>query len=92
MLEKGYFYTLQENAKENINIIPKSYRFIKKGDKINVIVKNGKTKQQIIEGICVKIKKNKFNPALTIKYKLSGVIIEQRIPFGLDEVIRLEKK
>nr|YP_009004139.1 ribosomal protein L19 [Tsukubamonas globosa]BAO51981.1 ribosomal protein L19 [Tsukubamonas globosa] len=91
MLEKNLMQTLNTVAIINKNINTQHYKHIKKGDKIEIRIQTGKNKQQTIEGICTCIKKNTHNPAITIKYKLSGIVIEQRIPLGLQEILSVTK-
>lgn len=88
MLENKYNHLITELNTKNTHTV-KTY--IKKGDKVAITLKNGKNKQQYIEGICMKIKKHIHNPAITIKYKLSGTIIEQRIPLTLTEIQKIER-
>ena len=90
MLETKYIYKLAELQKISKTTTTLN-QYIKKGDKVAVTMKNGKNKQQYIEGICMKFKKQIHNPAITIKYKLSGTIIEQRIPLTLVDVLKIER-
>lgn len=90
MLENKYLHTIVEVNKQNKynHLITNC---IKKGDKVALTLKNGKNKQQYIEGICIKMKNHIHNPAITIKYKLSGTLIEQRIPLTLTDVQKIER-
>lgn len=75
----------------NSTLKQEEFKNLKKGDIVELHMSSSKKKAQILKGICIKKKGADLTASLTIEYKISNEVVQQKFPISLPSILKITK-
>lgn len=79
------------NSVNTINLKHIEFKEIQKGDIVELQIAISKNKIQRFKGICIKKTGSNFYASLTIEYKISNELVQQKFPIALSSIVKITR-